>query len=84
MVVTPASSVPTIDLLSPNTNGLHNDFNNSAFIRVPTPQEQGHSSNNSDSTSPPYSPSGSPTPVQALCNNSGTFSKTSVGKKTSL
>ncbi|XP_012936522.1 protein bicaudal C homolog 1-A [Aplysia californica] len=67
MVVTPASSVPSLDVLSPSSNGFHHDFSSSAFIRVPTPHEPGHSSNNSDSTSPPHSPSNSPTPV-GLCN----------------
>ncbi|XP_041364910.1 protein bicaudal C homolog 1-B-like [Gigantopelta aegis] len=44
-------------------NGIHKEYpQNSAFVRV-TALEQGHSSNNSDSTSPPHSPCASPVTV---------------------
>ncbi|CAL1537407.1 unnamed protein product [Lymnaea stagnalis] len=70
MVVTPATCVSSLDLMSPTSvvsNGFHHDFSNSTFIRVPTPLDHGHGSNTSDSTSPVQSPSNSPTPV-GLCN----------------
>ncbi|BFZ17351.1 hypothetical protein BsWGS_20390 [Bradybaena similaris] len=69
MVVTPATSVTPLDVLSPNrgTNGFRHDFSNSAFIRVPSALEPGHSSNNSSTTSPTHSSSNSPTTV-GLCN----------------
>ncbi|KAH9508438.1 Protein bicaudal C 1-B, partial [Bulinus truncatus] len=69
MVLTPAASVPTIDILSPPSsapNGFHVDFTGSAFVRVPTPLDHGHSSNTSESASPPQSPSNSPT-TAGLC-----------------
>ncbi|CAG5119567.1 unnamed protein product, partial [Candidula unifasciata] len=69
MVVTPATALTPMDVLSPSrgTNGFRHDFSNSAFIRVPSALEPGHSSNNSSSTSPTHSSSNSPTTV-GLCN----------------
>ncbi|XP_059175856.1 protein bicaudal C homolog 1-B-like isoform X2 [Physella acuta] len=63
MVVTPATSVPPVDMLSPSSNGYHPDFSTSAFIRVPTPLDHGHSSSNSGTASPTNSPSNSPIPL---------------------
>lgn len=77
MVVTPASTACSVhtsfDVLS-QCNGFQKDFPTaSPFIRVPTPHDQGPSSNNSDSTSPPHSPCNSPGPIGFRHNSAGTM-----------